>query len=51
MRVWAGWAALLLLIFAECWVVCQFGNVCWQAMMEQDSGVGRLHADVAMAFR
>jgi hypothetical protein len=48
--VWAGWAALLLLILAECWVVCQFGNNCWQAMVGQDD-IGTLHADVAMAFR
>ena len=51
LQVWAGWAALLLLILAECWMVCQFGNDCWQAMVEQESKVGMLHADVAVAFR
>lgn len=49
--VWAGWAALLLLILTECWAVCQFGNDCWQAMVEQDPGVGTYHADIALAFR
>jgi len=51
LQVWAGWAALLLLVLAECWMVCQFGTGCWQAMVGQDSGVGTLHADVALAFR
>lgn len=51
MRVWAGWAALLLLIFVECWMVWQVGTDCWEAMAGQDLSIGLPHSDIAMAFR
>ena len=51
MRVWAGWAALLLLIFVECCMVCRVGTDCWEAMAGQDLSIGLPHSEIAAAFR